>query len=131
MNKEEITKKEKSEKIEVTERGLKEVVTGIAQMVDVELFSTPQEGLEERYYHFRWDENKSVEWNAYLFNDLLSLYSRRVSRWEEFHNGPVCVVERVRDRYLMPKVREFLLEVDKHRSKISPTEKKLEDHEKL
>lgn len=35
------------------------------------------------------------------------MYARSCQRWEEIHNGYVCVVERVRDKYIIPKIKEF------------------------
>ena len=61
----------------------------------------------ERFWFFRWDESAKLEWNIYQFTDLLELYRRQCRRWEEMHNGSVCVVERVRDKYLLPKIAEF------------------------
>jgi hypothetical protein len=39
---------------------------------------------------------------------MLNLYQNKCRRWEEMHNGSSCVVERVRDTYVMPKIREWL-----------------------
>lgn len=61
----------------------------------------------ERFWFFKYDPDRSVEWNMYQFNDMLNLYKRKCREWEETHNGISCVVERVRDRYLMPKIEEF------------------------
>jgi len=66
------------------------------------------EGDLEKSYFFRWDESATTEWNAYQFHVLLKLYGSRCRKWEELHNGYCCVVERVRDKYLLPKIREFL-----------------------
>jgi len=57
--------------------------------------------------HFTWNESASLEWNLYQFHDKLRLYGSFCRRWEGIHNGSCCVVERVRDTYLMPKIREF------------------------
>jgi hypothetical protein len=46
------------------------------------------------------------KWSG-IFYDMLRLYAGQCRRWEEHHNGSCCVVERVRDTYIMPKVREF------------------------
>lgn len=82
------------------------VIKSVADAFDAELYSCSQAELEQ-YWHFRWDDSKSLAWNIYQFGDLLELYRRQVERWEEHHNGSCCVVERVRDQYLMPKIREF------------------------
>lgn len=94
---------------EVTEDALKEVMTGILKNAHNELMAiqTPEE-LEKKYWFFEWEDEYSIEWNTYQFNDCLDLYKDSCRRWEEVKNGRCCVVERVRDKYLMPKIREFL-----------------------
>lgn len=87
-----------------------DVLTSLARRFDEELLALKEPDLE-RYWLFRWEEKASIEWNTYKFSDLLGLYKRKCRRWEEHHNGSCCVVERVRDKYLMPKVREFLDEL--------------------
>lgn len=62
----------------------------------------------EQYWHFEWDDSASLEKNIYSFHSMLDLYGSFCRRWEEAHNGCCCVVERVRDTYLMPKIREFV-----------------------
>lgn len=88
------------------EEDIKNVLDGFIKRADEELFSKTNEGLEE-YWFFKWDDTKSFEWNLYQFSDLLELYKRHCRRWEENYNGSICVVERVRDEYLMPKIKEF------------------------
>jgi hypothetical protein len=39
---------------------------------------------------------------------MLNLYAGRCRRWEEMHHGSMSVVERVRDAYMMPKIKEFI-----------------------
>lgn len=58
-------------------------------------------------WYFQWEPERSMTWNIYKFHGCLSLYGGSCRRWEEMHNGHVCVVERVRDKYLMPKIKEF------------------------
>ena len=65
-------------------------------------------------WYWRWEEGKSVDWNTYKFSGILELHKRRWRAWEEHHNGSVCVVERVRDKYVMPRVREFLSALAAH-----------------
>lgn len=72
-----------------------------------ELFATDEKNLE-KYWHFKWNNNASVELNTYEFTEMLEIYNRNCRKWEEHHNGISCVVERVRDKYLMPKIHEFL-----------------------
>lgn len=62
----------------------------------------------ERFWYFKYDTNHSPEWNTYQFNEMLNIYKRKCREWEETHNGTMCVVERVRDRYLMPKIKSFV-----------------------
>ena len=66
----------------------------------------------DRYWHFKWDDTFSVAWNTYRFHSMLRLYQRQCRRWEEHHGGSCCLVERVRDKYVMPKVREFLIHLE-------------------
>lgn len=94
-------------KRKITPTVLKEVMLSIVKQADDELFSISPNELAGEWW-WKWDEKMSVEWNAYEFNEKLEMYKRRCRRWEEHHNGNCCVVERVRDKYLMPKIREFL-----------------------
>lgn len=67
-------------------------------------------------WNWRWEETRSLEWNVYSFSDHLEKHKRRCRQWEEHHHGGCCVVERVRDKYVFPRVREFLAEVRRVRS---------------
>lgn len=87
-------------------RQIAAVLNGILAGGEAELQRMEQPDLE-KYWHFRWDDTASLEWNIYKFHTMLGLYGRFCRRWEEKHNGTCCVVERVRDTYLMPKIREF------------------------
>jgi hypothetical protein len=91
----------------VTEEDIKTVVTSLADSFMSELYGKKREELEQ-YYFFKWDPKRSIESNTYEFFDLLELYSSQCRRWEEHHNGSICVVERVRDTYTMPKIKEFI-----------------------
>jgi len=84
-----------------------DVLTGILKASTQELKESTAEDLE-KYWFFTFDPVRSLEWNMYQFHDLLLLYSRKCRQWEEMHNGCCCVVERVRDKYLMPKITEFI-----------------------
>jgi len=86
---------------------IESVITGLFDFAENELQRLSQSQLDAEYWHFRWDETASLEANIYDFHDMLQLYGSFCRRWEEKHNGSVCVVERVRDTYLMPKIREF------------------------
>lgn len=91
----------------ITEKDIGDVVASIASRADSELLALNERELADHWY-WRWDDGRSVEWNTYKFSDALSAYKRRCRQWEEHHNGICCVVERVRDKYVMPRVREFL-----------------------
>lgn len=88
-----------------------EVIADVAtRIVDIHrklLFSLKQEELEDRWY-FKFDSKKSAAANLYHFHNMLGLYERQCEEWEIHHNGHCCVVERVRDQYLMPKIEQFL-----------------------
>ena len=91
----------------LTKEKLGQVIVGMAASFDADLFSKKDTDLEE-YWHFNWDEAKTKAENTYQFYDLLKLYGSFCRRWEEEKNGGCCVVERVRDKYLMPKINEFV-----------------------
>jgi hypothetical protein len=92
---------------DITKEDIGNALVSFAKRVDYELFSCTEEEVSERWY-WSWDENKSVEWNTYQFFDMLHLHRSQCRRWEEHHNGSCCVVERVRDKYLMPRIEQFL-----------------------
>lgn len=91
----------------VTEKEIDNVIKSLSKSFNDELFSKTEAELEE-YWHFKWDDKDTLEFNLYQFHDLLALYGNFCRRWEEYHNGHCCVVERVRDKYLMPKIVEFV-----------------------
>jgi len=99
---------------EEIEKDLSVIIPQIAQSFDDELFSVPADGLDEYSWFFKWDNKATLEWNIYQFHDLLKLHGNMCRRWEEHHNGCVCVVERVRDKYLMPKIRAFIEAMNDH-----------------
>lgn len=89
------------------------LIADMASRFDQELLAlSPGDILSE--WHWRWDERQSAEWNTYQFADILALHRRRWRRWEEHHHGSCCVVERVRDKYIMPRVSEFLAALSSH-----------------
>lgn len=85
---------------------VKEIITSLATSFNDELFAKDKDGLEE-YWHFQFDDKKRATTNLYEFHKMLTLYGNFCRRWEEHHNGNQCVVERVRDQYLMPKIKLF------------------------
>lgn len=91
----------------LTSDDLAEVFGGILKRSDDELLACTQEQLE-RYWFFKWNPDRSKAWNFYEFHELLDLYRRKCRQWEEHYNGHVCVVERVRDKYLLPKIEAFI-----------------------
>ena len=84
-----------------------ETITKIAETFEFDLYEKEKHELEG-YWHFKWDDQESIEWNVYQFHDLLGLYGSFCRRWEEKHNDSCCVVERVRDQYLWPKISAFV-----------------------
>ena len=98
--------------MKVTDEDIKGVLTGIIASSNADIQKASQQDLE-RYWHFRWNAGASLESNLYQFHKMLDLYGSFCRRWEETHNGHCCVVERVRDAYLMPKIREFAENVRK------------------
>lgn len=87
-----------------------DVLTALATSFDEDLFAKQEHDLEQ-YFFWKWDESFSVEWNTYEFYEMLELYNDFCRRWEEHKSGSCCIVERVRDKYLMPKIRYFLSEL--------------------
>ena len=91
----------------INQDDIKQLLTSVMKGVDDELFACTQEQLE-RYWFFKWNPDQSKAWNFYEFHELLGLYRRKCRQWEEHYNGHVCVVERVRDKYLLPKIEAFI-----------------------
>ena len=95
-------------KPKVTKESLETVLTSMADSFAADLFAKQESELDGEYWHFRYDPTRSLEANLYSFFDLLGLYARCCRRWEEHHHGHICVVERVRDKYIMPKIRALV-----------------------
>ena len=81
-------------------------LTHIMENETKKLLGTLEKDLES-YWWFKYDRTSSIDWNIYQFSECLESYKRNMRKWEEHHNGTSCVVERVRDKYLMPKIKEF------------------------
>ena len=96
--------------MEATEKDIGNVIGSLVSRFEDELFAKKMHELEENYF-FKWDQSASLEQNTYAFHDMLSLYGHFCRRWEEHHNGSVCIVERIRDKYLMPKIKKFVEEM--------------------
>ena len=92
--------------MDITKDDLEKVITSLSDSFDADLFAKQESDLEE-YWYFKWDSNKSLELNIYQFHDMLELYGSFCHRWEGKHNGHICIVERVKDKYLMPKIKAF------------------------
>lgn len=92
--------------VPISKNEIETVLVAIADRLHAELLALPESELETRW-HFRWDEKASPEWNLYRFTSALESFRSYCRRWEEMHNGGCCVVERVRDKYLMPKIKAF------------------------
>ena len=88
------------------DESLKEVITRMGNAFDQETTDKPKQDLED-YWFFKWRDSLSIEKNIYEFHKALNLYQNRCRKWEEAHNGSCCVVERVRDDYLIPKIQDF------------------------
>ena len=93
--------------MKVTEKDIGNVITTLFDSFQDELFACKESDLDKEYWHYKHDPSLPLETSIYKFYDRLKLYHGFVRRWEEHHNGSICVVERVRDKYLMPKIREF------------------------
>lgn len=78
-----------------------------------ELLACSESDLNARW-SFRWDKDANVDWNVYRFTQALEAFKRDCRRWEEYHSGTCCVVETVRDKYLMPKIRAFRQELTRN-----------------
>lgn len=94
------------EKNDKTMKDIKTIITSLSSKIDDELFLKDKDGLEE-YWHFQFSDKKKATDNMYEFYHMLKLYEHFCRRWEDHHNGSCCVVERVRDQYLMPKIKQF------------------------
>jgi len=95
----------------VTAQALDAVFTGMLQRAQDELAEITDPAELERFWYFRYDKSRSEAANLYEFTEMLDLYRRKCRLWEEIHNGSSCVVERVRDKYLWPKIQQFIADV--------------------
>lgn len=91
----------------ITDKDIKGALVSLANAFAQELFDKT-EGQLEGYWHYKYDSEASFEWNMYKFHDALGRYSGFCRRWEEKKHGSCCVVERVRDKYIMLKIRWFI-----------------------
>jgi len=86
----------------------KKVIGNILVNSHNELMSKSEEQLEE-YWFFNFDKGlDNLDWYCYEFFKTLELYVSFCREWEEEKNGSICVVERVREKYIFPKIKLFL-----------------------
>ena len=93
---------------DVSDESIKKVITSIAGVFQEELFACSEQDLE-KYWYFKFAPKLPLSSIVYDFFCNLELYRGFCRRWEEYTNGSCCVVERVRDKYLIPKIKEFIL----------------------
>lgn len=89
---------------------LPDVLLSMARSFQSELLALSEDELRAKWC-FRWEADAAVDWNLYQFSDRLESYKRQCREWETHHHGSTCVVERVRDKYLMPQIRAFMVEM--------------------
>ena len=89
---------------------IKDVIEWMVTSAHAELIALTEAELANEWF-WKWEKGRSAEWNTYQFSGDLESYKRRCRQWEEHHNGSCCVVERVREKYLMPRVKAFLAEL--------------------
>jgi hypothetical protein len=92
---------------EPTKDDIGEVLTAFMERADRDLMALTEDELHATWT-WRWDDRYTAEWNIYQFSECLERHKRNCRRWEERHNGTCCVVERVRDKYLKPRIGEFI-----------------------
>lgn len=98
---------------EVNEGDIAECIDDLVSSFNREYQEMEKADLETRWF-FQFDPKKSARWNLYKFYDCLKMYQHACRKWEEIHNGSVCVVERVRDEYLIPKIDQFAVDFQNH-----------------
>lgn len=101
---------------EVTEKDIADTIISLHDAFEKELLDKTEPELEENWF-FKFDPDASMAINIYHFHDMLKLYGHFCRRWEEAKNGSCCVVERIRDKYLMPKINEFSKQITRHYSR--------------
>lgn len=87
---------------------LRHLFNNITNNYQLELASITDANDLEQFWLFKYNTARTQEQNMYEFYSMLNIYQRRCRDWESMHHGTSCVVERVRDQYLMPKIKEFL-----------------------
>lgn len=92
--------------MDVTEKDVGKAITGMVRAFEAEYAAMSEADLLGRWF-FKYQPEKSLAWNMWHFYDKLALFAGSCRRWEEMHNGSACVVERVRDKYVIPRIQEF------------------------
>ena len=90
-----------------------EIFPGLMRRFESEYETMTQEDLLQKWY-FVFESSESLRYNTYRFMKYLDLYKHSCRKWEENNNGHFMVVERVRDKYLLPKIDEFLATLREH-----------------
>jgi len=104
-----------------TEDEIGRALSGMMRAFTAEYEQMQEVDLEDRW-HFKFNPALSLERTLYEFHGMLTLYAGSCRRWEEMHNGRSCVVERVRDKYIMPKIREFAAQIRTTPAPVHPTQ---------
>jgi len=98
----------KKNRARLSQKESRNLMKEIIKKNNADLKTMKQEDLE-KHWHFRWNDKEGIEENLYRFCDRMDIYGSFCYRWERIHNGHDLMVERVRDKYLMPKIKEFSL----------------------
>jgi hypothetical protein len=90
------------------DKELEDVMRSVLQQEKDALLVLSKEELTKQRWFYQHDPGFPAALQLYEFTKCLEMYKRACRQWEEFHNGSMSVVERVRDEYLMPRIKEFL-----------------------
>jgi hypothetical protein len=93
-----------------TQYKIAEVCNGVLSRRWVEIKRMSKDDLEKQWYFF-YNKLRTKDQNVYDFHRALADYTRTCRDWETHHHGMECVIERVRDQYLMPRIKAFLAEL--------------------
>ena len=99
------------EEPELTQKVFAETIVSLLDAFQEDLFKCKEADLEQ-YWHFKYNREHPLVYNFYKFFSMLELYRGSCRRWEEHTNGICCVVERVRDKYLIPKIKKFINDIE-------------------
>jgi hypothetical protein len=107
----------------VNVREIEKAMKGFVEKSEADLLAMSADEIANEWW-WTWLEWRTIEWNTYSFSSTLESHKRRWRKWEEHHHGSCCVVKRVRNKYVMPRIREFLAALDAHSAeKTAPTGK--------